>query len=87
MGISAVVGAVCDLASGQNVNSLPTLRCAGRASTALLRSFPIGRPQLRNGHSIANLDTLIYVLLNLRALLRIRQRLAQGGGMMPLLDA
>ena len=33
----------------------------------------IERPKLRNGRAIANLNTLIYVLINLRALQRIRQ--------------
>jgi hypothetical protein len=33
----------------------------------------IERPKLRNGKAIANLNTLIYVLINLRALQRIRQ--------------
>ena len=33
----------------------------------------IERPRLRNGAAIANLNTLIYVLINLRALQRIRQ--------------
>ena len=37
----------------------------------------IERPHLRNGRSIANTDTLIYVLINLRALRRIRERLPQ----------
>lgn len=35
----------------------------------------IERPHLRNGRSIANTNTLIYVLINLRALDRIRERL------------
>jgi hypothetical protein len=39
----------------------------------------IERPKLRNGQAIANLNTLIYVLLNLRALHRIRQRKAELG--------
>jgi len=34
----------------------------------------IERPKLRNGRAIANLNTLIYVLINLRALQRLRQR-------------
>jgi hypothetical protein len=34
----------------------------------------IERPKLRNGHSVANHNTLTYVLINLRALQRIRQR-------------
>lgn len=33
----------------------------------------IERPKLRNGRSIANQDTLIYILINLRALHRVRQ--------------
>ena len=37
----------------------------------------IERPKLRNGRAIANLNTLIYVLINLRALQRIRQRKAK----------
>jgi hypothetical protein len=37
----------------------------------------IERPKLRNGQAIANLNTLIYVLINLRALQRIRQRKAE----------
>lgn len=36
----------------------------------------IERPHIRNGSAIANHNTLIYILLNLRALQRIRQRLA-----------
>lgn len=38
----------------------------------------IERPRLRNGKAIANLNTLIYILINLRALQRVRQRKAQG---------
>jgi hypothetical protein len=34
----------------------------------------IERPKLRNGAAIANLNTLIYVLINLRALQRVRER-------------
>jgi hypothetical protein len=43
----------------------------------------IERPRLRNGQAIAHLNTLIYILINLRALQRIRQRKAQGGGASP----
>ena len=38
----------------------------------------IERPKLRNGRAIANLNTLIYVLINLRGLQRIRQRRGKG---------
>ena len=37
----------------------------------------IERPYLRNGRSIANLNTLVYVLINLRTLHRVRNRLPQ----------
>jgi len=37
----------------------------------------IERPKLRNERSIANHNTLTYVLINLRALQRIRRRKAQ----------
>jgi len=37
----------------------------------------IERPKLRNGRAIANLNTLIYVLINLRGLQRIRRRKAK----------
>jgi hypothetical protein len=36
----------------------------------------IERPKIRNGQAIANINTLIYVLINLRTLQRIRQRKA-----------
>ncbi len=36
----------------------------------------IERPHIRNGQAIANLNTLIYLLINLRVLQRIRQRCA-----------
>jgi hypothetical protein len=34
----------------------------------------IERPKLRNQDSIANINTLIYVLINLRALQRLKER-------------
>ena len=37
----------------------------------------IERPKLRNGLSIANHNTLTYILINLHALQRVRQRLAK----------
>ncbi len=37
----------------------------------------IERPKLRNSRAIGNINTLIYVLINLRALQRIRQRKAK----------
>jgi hypothetical protein len=41
--------------------------------------FGIERPKLRNRDSITNQNTLTYILINLHALQRIRQRLAERG--------
>jgi len=38
----------------------------------------IERPRLRNGQAIANQNTLIYVLINLRTWQRVRQKKAEG---------
>jgi hypothetical protein len=38
----------------------------------------IERPKLRNGQAIANQNTLIYVLINLRALHRVRRKKTEG---------
>jgi hypothetical protein len=46
------------------------------------QAFDLGieRPHLRNGRSITNLNTLTYVLINLRTLQRVRTRHPQPGG-------
>ncbi len=51
-------------------------RTATERINALALELGIERPKLRNRRSIANNNTLIYVLLNLRALRRVRQRKA-----------
>jgi len=38
----------------------------------------IERPNLRNGKAIANQNTLIYIVINLRALHRVRQQITSG---------
>jgi len=40
------------------------------------KALGIERPILRNGHSIANANTLIYIVINLRALKRVQDRVA-----------
>jgi len=40
------------------------------ASIARLKNERIERPRLRNGRSVANLNTLIYLVINVRALER-----------------
>jgi hypothetical protein len=40
-------------------------------------SLGIERPMLRNGKAIANINTLIYTLINLRFLQRLRSRLQE----------
>jgi hypothetical protein len=49
-------------------------RTATERINALATDLGIERPKLRNGAAIANLNTLIYVLLNLRALQRVREK-------------
>jgi hypothetical protein len=51
-------------------------RTATERLNAQATALGIERPRLRNGKAIANLNTLIYILINLRALLRIRQKKA-----------
>lgn len=51
-------------------------RTATERINALALALGIERPKLRNQCSIANNNTLIYVLLNLRALQRVRQQKA-----------
>ena len=43
------------------------------------KALGIERPHIRNGKAIANLNTLIYVLINLRLLQRIRNRQIETG--------
>ena len=49
-------------------------RTATERINALAKELGIERPKLRNRAAIVNQNTLIYVLLNLRALQRVRQR-------------
>jgi hypothetical protein len=52
-------------------------RSATERVNALAVDLGIERPKLRNGHAIINRNTLIYVLLNLRALRRVRRKKAE----------
>lgn len=52
-------------------------RTASERINAQAKALGIERPKLRNQQAITNLNTLIYTLINLRALHRIRQRKAQ----------
>jgi hypothetical protein len=49
-------------------------RTATERINSQAKALGIERPHLRNGKAIANLNTLIYVLINLRLLQRIRNR-------------
>ncbi|RMD71694.1 MAG: hypothetical protein D6819_00955 [Gammaproteobacteria bacterium] len=49
-------------------------RTATERINAQAVALGIERPKLRNGQAIANLNTLIYVLINLRALHRVRRK-------------
>ena len=50
-------------------------RTATERINSLALELGIERPKLRNAHAIANINTLIYVLINLRAYHRICQRI------------
>lgn len=58
-------------------------RTATERINAQAKDLGIERPRLRNGRAIANQNTLIYVLINLRALHRLRQRKAQRRDLQP----
>ena len=51
-------------------------RSATERINSQAKALGIERPKLRNGAAIANLNTLIYVLINLRALTRIQTKIA-----------
>ena len=55
-------------------NELYKQRTATERIFAQAVDLGIERPKLRNGAAIANQNTLIYVLINLRALWRVRQQ-------------
>ena len=62
---------------GQAYKQVYKQRTASERINSQAVELGIERPKLRNGRAIANLNTLIYVLINLRALQRVRQRKAQ----------
>jgi hypothetical protein len=51
-------------------------RTATERINSQAKALGIERPKLRNGQAITNLNTLIYVLINLRALHRVREQKA-----------
>lgn len=51
-------------------------RTATERINSQAQALGIERPKLRNGQAITNLNTLIYVLINLRALHRVREKKA-----------
>ena len=54
-------------------------RTATERINSQAKALGIERPHLRNGQAIANRNTLIYTLINLRSIRRIRARLAANG--------
>ena len=54
-------------------------RSATERINSQAKALGIERPHIRNGKAIANLNTLIYVLINLRLLQRIRNRQPEPG--------
>jgi hypothetical protein len=59
---------------GEAYKELYKQRTATERINAQATGLGIERPKLRNGAAIANLNTLIYVLINLRALQRVRAK-------------
>jgi hypothetical protein len=55
-------------------------RTATERINSQAKSLGIERPHIRNGKAIANLNTLIYILINLRLLQRTRNRQPEPGG-------
>jgi hypothetical protein len=53
-------------------HAIYTQRTSCERINSQAQSLGIERPQVRNGRSIANLNTLIYLILNVRALQRAK---------------
>ncbi len=62
---------------GQAYKDIYKQRTAVERINSQAKALGIERPHFRNGQAIANLNTLIYILINLRLLQRIRQRLPE----------
>lgn len=59
---------------GQLYKDIYKQRTATERINSQAKALGIERPHIRNGKAIANVDTLIYILINLRLLQRIRNR-------------
>ena len=55
-------------------------RTASERINSQAKDFGIERPKVRNCYSIINLNTLTYIVINIRALRRIRKLKAQAQG-------
>ena len=72
---------------GEFYKAIYKQRTATERINSQAKELGIERPKLRNGRAITNQNTLIYVIINLRALRRVRERkaalaqeeVAQGG--------
>lgn len=67
--------------SGAEYQRIFAQRTASERINSQALDLGIERPKLRNQRSIANQNTLIYVLINLRALQRLRQRKTNGAAL------
>ena len=47
-------------------------RTASERINSQAKDYGIERPKVRNGHSVVNLNTLTYIVINARALQRVR---------------
>ncbi len=61
---------------GQAYKEIYNQRSAAERINSQAVNLGIERPHFRNGNAIANINTLIYALINLRLLQKVRQRIA-----------
>ena len=61
----------------EKYKSIYRQRTAVERINSQAKSLGIERPHIRNGQAIANLNSMIYLLINLRLLQRLRQRRAE----------
>jgi hypothetical protein len=61
---------------GDTYKNVYKQRTATERINSQAKALGIERPKLRNGQAITNQNTLIYVLINLRALHRVRRQKA-----------
>lgn len=67
--------------SGPLYQAIYTQRTSCERINSQAKALGIERPKLRNGRSIAHLNTLIYILINMKALARAK---SMNKGLLPM---